>query len=454
MRGKLTTSAVTFAVTAVLAALAAYAPVSPDVRAQMTTIAPLFALYGVLNGIVAIVINPWRADRVPDRFPNIVQDAIVIGLFGLAATIVLGERLLTTTAVGAVVVGLALQDTLGNLFAGLAIQVEKPFKVGHWVNVAGDDGLVSEITWRATKIRTKAGNLVVVPNSMLARDRITNYSEPTDEVRLEVEVGAEYAAPPNRVKRVILNALAGEPLLSASHPPTVLLGDFSSSSITYRVRVWTRHFAVDDQVRDRVRSLIYYAFRRADITIPFPIRVLMRGPAGAGADERTVADVLDRVDVFEPLDPDQRAELAQSARRVAFDRGEAIVRQGEAGASLFVVLAGEAVVTVATPHGAREVRRLVPGMVFGEMSLLTGEPRTATVTAAADDCEAVEITADAFRRTILAHPAALERLAGAVAARSAELSAVRDADGPAAAAPEAPKTFLARVRQFLRVPSR
>ena len=128
------------------------------------------------------------------------------------------------------------------------------------------------------------------------------------------------------------------------------------------------------------------------------------------------------------------------------------MRQGEAGASLFVVLAGEAVVTVATPHGAREVRRLAPGMVFGEMSLLTGEPRTATVTAAADDCEAVEITADAFRRTILAHPAALERLAAAVAARSAELSAVREADGPAAAAPEAPKTFLARVRQFLRVP--
>ncbi len=143
---------------------------------------PLFAL-ALINAVVALAINPWRSDRVPDRFPKIVQDTIVIVLFGVAATLILQEKILATTAVGAVVLGFALQDTLGNLFAGLAIQIEKPFRVGHWVNLAGKDGLVSEITWRATKIRTRAGNFVVVPNSTLSRETITNYSEPSRRYR-------------------------------------------------------------------------------------------------------------------------------------------------------------------------------------------------------------------------------------------------------------------------------
>ena len=128
--------------------------------------------FAVINLVVALTINPWRVDRIPDRFPNIVQDTLVIALFALVATLILRDRMLATTAVGAVVIGLALQDTLGNLFAGLAIQIEKPFRVGDWVTIGGQDGMVSEITWRATKMRTKAGNFVVVPNSMLAKDTI------------------------------------------------------------------------------------------------------------------------------------------------------------------------------------------------------------------------------------------------------------------------------------------
>ena len=119
------------------------------------------------------------------------------------------DRIVATTAVGAVVIGFALQDTLGNLFAGLAIQIEKPFRVGHWVTIGGVDGIVSEVTWRATKIRTKAGNFVVVPNSAVGKETITNYSEPTRETRVEVEVGASYDTPPNEVKAVIAAGAAG-----------------------------------------------------------------------------------------------------------------------------------------------------------------------------------------------------------------------------------------------------
>src|SRR5437763_919785 len=203
LRSRLLISALLFAGYALAAALAASAPLPPAVVLELRTFSPLLLAFGLANAFVVLLINPWRSDRIPEHFPNIVQDAIVIFLFGLVAMLFMPDKIVTTTAVGAVVIGFALQDTLGNLFAGLAIQIEKPFRVGQWVNLAGKDGLVSEITWRATKIRTKTGNFVIVPNSTLSRETITNYSEPMPESRFEVEVGVSYDVPPNEVKAVI-----------------------------------------------------------------------------------------------------------------------------------------------------------------------------------------------------------------------------------------------------------
>ena len=190
VRGRLLTSALVFAADAILIAARDAGVLAEDLAGSATLLGPLLLSFGVINALVALLINPWRSDTLPDRFPTIVQDSIVIVLFGVAATAILRERVFATTAVGAVVIGLALQDTLGNLFAGLAIQIEKPFRVGQWVQVAGIDAMVSQITWRATKLRTKAGNFVIVPNSVLSKDTIINYSEPTPETQIEVDVGA------------------------------------------------------------------------------------------------------------------------------------------------------------------------------------------------------------------------------------------------------------------------
>src|SRR5262249_5847206 len=247
VRNRLVISAVLFAAYTVAHALMVYGRLSPTVVAQLHVATPLFLAFGIANAIVVLVINPWRVDRIPDHFPNIVQDAIVIALFGLAAMLFLPDKIVATTAVGAVVIGFALQDTLGNLFAGLAIQIEKPFRVGHWVTIGGKDGLVSDITWRATKIRTKTGNVVVVPNSVLSRDTITNYSEPTRETQLEVQLRAGYDVPPNDVKAAVAKALEGEPMILAEPPVEVLVAEFAESWIAYRVRVWTTDFAGDDR---------------------------------------------------------------------------------------------------------------------------------------------------------------------------------------------------------------
>ncbi|MBW8862473.1 MAG: mechanosensitive ion channel, partial [Acidobacteria bacterium] len=361
VRSRLLISALLFAAYAVAAALVASGQLPPAVAAQIQTTSPLLLAFALANAIVVLVINPWRLDRIPERFSNILQDTIVIALFAVAAMLFLPDKVVATTAVGAVVIGFALQDTLGNLFAGLAIQVEKPFRVGHWVTIGGKDGLVSEITWRATKIRTKAGNFVVVPNSVLSRDTITNYSEPTRETRLEVEVGAGYDVPPNDVKSVIVQALGGEPLIMAEHPPEVLLVNFADSWMTYRVRIWTTDFAADERIRDHVRTRIYYAFHRHGIAFPYPVQLRIESKPQI-AEERDEASALDGVEILASLTEGQRGQLAAMSRRLLYGAGEVIAREGEAGTSMFVLRRGEAIVTVAGAEG--EVARLHAGAFF------------------------------------------------------------------------------------------
>ncbi len=450
MRGRLLLSAALFAAYAASAAALVQAPFSPVFQGFLRTAEPLALALALVNLVVVGLLNPWRADRVPDRFPHILQDAIVIALFAVAATIILQEKILATTAVGAVVIGFALQDTLGNLFAGLAIQIEKPFRVGHWVTIGGKDGIVSEITWRATKVRTKAGNFVIVPNSALSRDTITNYSEPTSETRVELEVGVAYDHAPNDVKAVILDAIRDEPLIAGMRPPEVLLVDFAGSSITYRVRVWTTDFNADEVLRDRVRTAIFYAFRRHDISIPFPVQVQLESQASrpVGAERAAAEALLGQVAIFAGLSDGQRAELAGASQLTPYGAGETIVRQGEAGASMFVLARGEAVVRL-EPSGTEVARFTEPGAFFGEMSLLTGEPRTASVLAVSD-CDVFEIAVEPFRRVVMSDPTVVDRVGLAVAARRAELER-RAATAPSVAAPESHGSFIARIRRFLRI---
>jgi small-conductance mechanosensitive channel/CRP-like cAMP-binding protein len=449
VRSRLLTSAVLFGTYAAAAVLSHYGPLPPEAAQQIHWFNPLLLSLGLATLIVVLTLNPWREDRLPDRFPTIVQDAIVIALFALVATLFMQDRMLATTAAGAVVIGFALQDTLGNLFSGLAIQIEKPFRVGHWVTIAGTDGLVSEVTWRATKIRTKAGNFVVVPNSVVAKETITNYSEPTQDTRLEVEVGASYDTPPNEVKAVIARSLRDEPLLAASREPEILIVDFAASAVTYRVRVWTTDFANDMRVRDRVRSHIYYAFRRHQITIPYPIQVqIEQPPAALAMNGGAGMALIDGVDVLSSLTGEQRAQLIAASRTMVYEAGQVIVREGDPGASMFVVRSGEAAVTVAGAEG--ELARHREGGFFGEMSLLTGDPRSASITAVTD-CELIEIGAEAFRRVVMADAAVVEKVSAAVTARRAELDRHRVVKAAGSAPLEPPHTLAARVRRFLRL---
>ena len=420
------------------------------VDVQLRSFEHLAFAAALINLLVVALINPLRADRVPDAFPSILQDAIVIGVFVLVATFVFQDKLLTTSAVGAVVVGFALQDTLGNAFAGLAIQSEEPFKIGDWIRVSEFEGRVAEVTWRATKLRTKMGNFVVVPNNEISKHAIVNYSEPAVPTRLEIDVGASYLSTPGDVKAAIIEALGQVTRVLKAPAPDALLHSFDDSAVTYRVRFWIEDYEYDDEARDEVRTAIFYAFGRRGIEIPWPIQVgyAREWPEpDAAAKQKERERIVAGVDLFSQLTEAQRRNIAAATTMRTFGNGEAVVRQGAPGQSMFIVCSGEVAVQLEPEH--REVARIARGGYFGEMSLLTGEPRTASVVARGD-AVILELDAEMFRSLGVADPQALERVGLAAVSRRAELNQIRETFKTVAVA-DAPATFLKRMKKFLRL---
>jgi small-conductance mechanosensitive channel/CRP-like cAMP-binding protein len=448
VRSKLRLSIFSFAAYLAFPAVKLFAP---GVVQPLESVGHLLLALGFVNLVVVLAVNPWRVDRVPERFPNIVQDALVIGVFLVIATVVMQEKFLTTSAVGAVVIGFALQDTLGNTFAGLALQVEKPFRVGDWIRVASLEGQVREITWRATSLRTKSGDSITVPNNIISKEAILNFSQPEASTRLQVEVGISYDEPPNNVKAVILESLRDAPLVMRTPPPEVVVSEFGASSVNYRVKFYVADYRLDDAARDQVLSRVYYALRRAGIEIPYPIQVEYEKPWEPSplVSQARREDAIARVDIFAPLGAGAQARLASATVERLFGSAETIVREGEPGESMFAIVRGRVRVTVG--DRGNEVATIGPGGYFGEMSLLTGDPRTATVSAIGD-CVLLEITADDFRQIALAAPEVVERIGLAVAERRLGLERSRQEVAAAAVVDEAPRSFLARIQQFLRLP--
>jgi small-conductance mechanosensitive channel/CRP-like cAMP-binding protein len=421
---------------------------SPATQEQLTAFGKLALAAGLINAAIFVLVNPLRVDRVPDRFPIILQDAIVIGLILLASTF-LSSQLVTTSAVSAVVLGFALQDTLGNAFAGLAIQSEKPFHVGQWVKVGDYEGRVAEVTWRATKLRTKAGNFAILPNNIVAKEAIINFSEPALPLRLEVEVGASYLVPPNKVKAAMMEAIRHSSRVLTAPAPDILLVSFDASAITYRARFWIDDYGQDDPAKDEVRTAIYYAFQRHNIEIPWPHQIQYeKAWIEPDVNQRVEEEerLLAGVDLFATLPPEILNQIALSAPMAVYGSGETIVRQGEEGQSMFVVLSGT--VNVVLEPSREEVARIDRGGYFGEMSLLTGEPRSATVIAIGD-VVVVEIGADLFRRLATAHPEAIEKIGMAAMVRRAGLDQMKSATAEAMTV--STSTLMTRMKKFLRL---
>jgi small-conductance mechanosensitive channel len=418
--------------------------------------------------LIGYLLSPERASvRGRTAMPGLLRDLIRYGFFLIAFVYILnavwGEGitpLIGALGVGGIVIGLALQETLSNFFAGLALLAEKPFAPGDWIRI-GDrpEGQVEQITWRATKIRTRDNDYQIFPNSLVGKEVIINFRQPNEVHAIRLTIGTSYKDHPDHVKQVIHEVVAGVAGVRREPPPIVYTRTYADFSINYEIKCYIDDYANRPIVEDRIMNRLWYSFRRAGIDIPFPVQVTYEHrmpPSEAPPTPKSeVERAITSMSLFAALTEEERARIIEGSRLIDFGTGEPVIRQGEPGDALYVVLAGAARIAVRTDDGEKTVARLAVGDFFGEMSLLTGEPRTATVYAEGDALFC-RVAKDALVPVLQSNPAAAEKIAEAVAHRRQGLDRLRaEAEGEAAAhrarMEGEKKNILGKIKAFFRL---
>jgi small-conductance mechanosensitive channel len=396
----------------------------------------LFSLaYGAFKVLEVLVVDLLPGRRGPDRAPAILRDVVAAAVGCLILVVLLRASfgvdvaaLVATSAALSIVLGLALQETLSNLFAGLALMLERPFEPGDWIQMGDLIGRVQEVSWRAVRLQLiRQEDYLVVPNSVVAKSQIVNMSQPKPMHGHSIEVSAPYGEAPGRVRQVLVEAVLDLEGVLRHPSPRARVVRFDASGVVYELVYYLDDFPRIYDLQGEVLARVWYAFRRHDIRLPYPASdVLLRDAAKVAEEARAVetgraAALLSGVEFLEALTSEQFSRLASEAQIVPYPAGAPVVRQGDAGDSLFVVVEGRVEVSVHAPGGGPEQRlaTLGPGDYFGEMSLLTGAPRSATIHAVEETRLAV-LRKDALRPLLVADPTVPERLSKTLARRQAE----------------------------------
>ena len=404
--------------------------------------------------------------RVGLSLPRILID-LLTAVAVLVVLILVGRRagfsvagLITTSAVVTAVIGFSLQDTLGSVMGGLSLQLDKSVMVGDWITLGPGQpvGRVTEIRWRYTAIETRNWETVIIPNSQIVRTQVTVLGRRAGEVtqlRRHIEFFVDFRTSPTEVIDVVRAALR-EPVPRMAREPAaqVVFYGVRDSFGVYAVRYWLSDLEVDDGTDSDVRTRVWFALRRAGIPLSIPATTTFitvddqaRAHRKSSEDHADRMAVLASVDLFRALPDDARASLARQLAYMPFAAGEAITREGEMDEGLYMIVRGEASVQIGTGREAREVARLTAGRFFGEMSLMTGEARTASVIAATD-LETYRVNKAAFQALIEATPAIAEQVADILIQRRTELTAARDHGTEEHRHERARNALVGRIRGF------
>jgi small-conductance mechanosensitive channel/CRP-like cAMP-binding protein len=374
-------------------ALLGWPPLSSAGALALLPLLPLLVLLVRASGLLFDHLFLRSQGERPPALLDSVVSVILYGL-GLGTTLhyVFGIELtpfLATSAVVGAVVGLALQETLGNLFTGIALHTAAPFRVGDWARLGTHEGCVEQVSWRAVRLRTWNGDKLTVPNNEVARHAIENYSVPAEPHSRIVNIGVNYYTPPNKVISVLRKLLEQIPEVAPDPEPLIRVVAYLDFAIQYEIRYYLGRYEDYRTIEGEIYRLIWYHFRRHGIEIPFPVRnVYLHKVEGGGEAREAPASRLERalrsIDLFRPLSDEELAAVAARFRQDHYAAGEKLILEGAPGDSFFVIDSGEVEVTRQFGDARRTLSKLMEGQFFGEIALLTGEPRSATVVAVTD----------------------------------------------------------------------
>jgi small-conductance mechanosensitive channel len=398
------------------------------------TILWLFVTHTALSFVRAIMFanareNSWQA-RMPRLFIDMARGLIVLICLAIVLSTVWGQnlgKLVAALGVGSLVLGLALQEPVGNLFSGLMVMMERPIDLGNWVKVGDNVGAVIESNWRSVHLRTRDGDLVVVPNSILAKGSFVNYSRPAKLHSESIMIHFSDLDAPNRVKLVLIETARRTCGVLSDPAPKVRLANFEDSCIAYEVKLPINDFAQLKDIAEEFRTLVWYAARREGLTMPYPTQRHIIVP-DSGLDEvqreRLPAEALKAFPHLGLAGSEVPKAVPGSVVK-HYAKGEHVVREGQRLSGLHLIIRGRVALTARNAAGSEvEIARLERGEFFGEKALLSGAPSDATVTAL-EDLELLVLEIDSVHALIEQTPNLSQQIGEVMEARRKALQIAR-----------------------------
>ena len=388
-----------------------------------------------LNALISSTILGSSQYEVSNLLRNVISIVIVIVAFFILLQTQYStayEKLapiFTGSTIIAVVLGLALQDTLGNLFAGLAMQADQPFQVGDVLSIPTKGiGVVEDISWRGVKIRTFQNKLLIISNSVLGKESIEVAPRENLNARL-VFFNTLYANSPTKTIQTVREAVRQVDNVSQKIRPIVRVRSLGDNGIEWEVKYWTDDYAKHNETDALIRQRIWYVFQRENIEFAYPTRTIhveTKPQENVFVEtDNAIFERLNNISILSPLDDNEVEMLANASAVRVFAPGEKIVRRGQTGHSMFVIHRGSVFIQIKEDGKPKKIKTLYEGDFFGEMGLFTGEPRTATVIAE-EETEVLEINHLCFKPILESNPELVESFSKLIEERRELLHETRD----------------------------
>jgi len=357
------------------------------------------------------------------KYPRLIKDLAVILLYVVGGLFIAKYYLnirvtevLASAAVLTVVVGFALQDILGDLFSGIALNLEESLKIGDWVKAGEREGRIEQFQWRSIKLRTVDNVLVVIPNQIASKEAVNRYGHEGEAFALRTQIGVSYKNSPDLVINTLIEVMDSIDAIVREPAPQVLVTRFDDFAVVYDLKYYIRDYSQKNIIHSEINRKSWYAFKRKGIEIPFPIRdVYIKKAVDDRPGDEEIIETLKANEVLGTIDEEQLRHILDDIELTVHARGEVLIREGETGRSFYHILSGE----VEILKNNKVMNTLGPNDYFGEASLFTGESTSADVRVS-KECKLIGISPVKFREAVKMNKNMALKLSEVIALRKAK----------------------------------